>query len=264
MLASNQSALLTTEILDMLSAVFGDLDKDSRSDSGMLWQGGDHILPESLVSTSPVESINTCMEGASHGTLSPKSDDQSSFLNASAVMPLRKIGQYRMSHDMNSNSYGRFVSPTTLMMKNIPTKLTREELLGWILSGMAQSSFNFLYMPIDFKTRCNFGYAFINFTSEVYIDRFTDRFHKQRMNSFDFTSRPVEVVIARVQGFNANINRLISSPVLFAADEESLPLIFSGNRSVPFRQLMDLNRASILYHTKPSVDELLAQLLPYL
>ena len=269
MLASNSSGLLTSDLLDMLSAVFGDMEKqignESLSSSVCNEEQLGSLMTEPVPvhrdrpHPSPIRSI------FGEGALS-NNDEEQALLTHSTGIQLRRHSQYR-----SSDHYSKFSShvpsgQTTLMMKNIPNKLTREELLGSIKSSMPRGSFNFLYMPIDFKSRCNFGYAFINLVSDVYVEQFTSSFSKRRLpGAIDYCSRAVEVVVARVQGFNANINRLISSPVLFAADEGSLPLIFGADHvSVPFRQLMDLNRASILYHTKPSIEDLIAQLTPYL
>ena len=262
MLAPQCNTLLPADILDMLSAVFGDVDSVSTT----YWSDDPELRSDVVTESTQFQSINSCMESVKQDGLLSKDNERSSFLGAQSG---RKPVTYRSSVDNQFGKFGVFSSsaPTTLMMKNVPNKLTREELLELIHVVMPRGSFNFLYMPVDFKTRCNFGYAFINLVSEVYIDRFTRSFHKQKVLD-DFSSRPVEVVIARVQGFTANINRLISSPVLFQADEGSLPLIFTvaedAIHSIPFRQLMDLNRASILYHTKPSVEDLIAQIVPYL
>ena len=145
------------------------------------------------------------------------------------------------------------------MMKNIPNRVTREELADEIMARMPAGSFDFLYLPIDFKSRAGFGYAFINGTGEAVVDLFVEQVHKSRLACTTGTyTKPIEVTVARVQGFTANINRLISSPVLFSADEGSLPLIFNGSQqTVPFKALMQLNRASILFQTRPSIEELM-------
>jgi hypothetical protein len=151
-------------------------------------------------------------------------------------------------------------APTTLMVKNIPNRVTREEFAEEIMSKMPIGSFDFLYLPIDFKSRAGFGYAFINLTSDENVDEFVANFHKRRLSCAEgIYSKPLEVTVARVQGFTANINRLISSPVLFQAEDASHPLIFNRYQvSIPFKALMQLNRASILFHTRPSIEDLMA------
>lgn len=152
------------------------------------------------------------------------------------------------------------VTPTTLMVKNIPNRVSREQLAEEIMSKMPVGSFDFLYLPIDFKSRAGFGYAFINCTSEESVELFITQFHKRRLTCAEgIYAKPIEVTVARVQGFTANINRLISSPVLFSADEGSLPLIFNRDQvSIPFKALMQLNRASILFQTRPPIEDLIA------
>ncbi len=181
--------------------------------------------------------------------------------------PLRRFTTTSSSNrgsDHMSSSYSgvgqMYNASTTLMIKNIPNKVTREELLDRIQKVMPAGSFDFLYMPIDFNNRLNFGYAFLNLSNEMYIDLFTLSFNRKRVfdNIASTSAKLIEVVVARVQGFNANVNRLISSPVLSNADDGSLPLIFYGDVEIPFRDLMNLNRQMIQqFQTKPSIDELI-------
>ncbi|GMI95410.1 MEI2-like 4 [Hibiscus trionum] len=52
-------------------------------------------------------------------------------------------------------------SRTTLMIKNIPNKYTSKMLLAAI-DEHCRGTYDFIYLPIDFKNKCNVGYAFIN------------------------------------------------------------------------------------------------------
>ena len=51
---------------------------------------------------------------------------------------------------------------TTVMIKNIPNKYSQRNLLELIDVGYG-GAYDFFYLPIDFKNKCNLGYAFINF-----------------------------------------------------------------------------------------------------
>lgn len=106
---------------------------------------------------------------------------------------------------------------TTVMLRNIPNKYTREWLLRALHNAGFTGMFDFLYLPIDFENRCNVGYAFINFTSVTARLRFEDLFHGRSvqdclpgLNS----SKIVDVSRAVVQGFKENVARLRGSPIM--------------------------------------------------
>ncbi len=50
---------------------------------------------------------------------------------------------------------------TTLMIKNIPNKYSQKMLLAAV-DEAHRGTYDFFYLPIDFKNKCNVGYAFIN------------------------------------------------------------------------------------------------------
>lgn len=57
---------------------------------------------------------------------------------------------------------------TTVMVKNIPNKYTQRNLLD-LIDGNYAGKYDFFYLPIDFKNKCNLGYAFINFRNPTSI-----------------------------------------------------------------------------------------------
>jgi hypothetical protein len=57
---------------------------------------------------------------------------------------------------------------TTLMVKNIPNKYTQKMLLATI-DEQFKGQYDFFYLPIDFKNKCNVGYAFLNMVSPTKI-----------------------------------------------------------------------------------------------
>ncbi|EER00865.1 hypothetical protein Pmar_PMAR002935 [Perkinsus marinus ATCC 50983] len=134
---------------------------------------------------------------------------------------------------------------TTLMLKNIPNKYTRQLLVNEVMARMPVGSFDFVYMPIDFRSRCNFGYAFVNVTEPKYTHMFFNAFKNSRLPGVK-SSKVCEVVYARVQGLQANVNRLINSPILDctpADDDDALPLVFGDhNEQIPFKKLAQMRR----------------------
>ncbi|KAL3701746.1 hypothetical protein R1sor_019768 [Riccia sorocarpa] len=130
---------------------------------------------------------------------------------------------------------------TTLMIKNIPNKYNQPMLLTLLDQhckgcnkkitdpNEPQSAYDFVYLPIDFKNRCNLGYAFVNFTSVPATIRLYEAFHSKQWEAFN--SRKIcQVTYARVQGRAALEEHFRNSR--FACDtDEYLPLVFSPPRT---------------------------------
>lgn len=122
------------------------------------------------------------------------------------------------------------VTFVTVMLRNIPNKYTREMLVKQ-LEQEWKGEFDFVYLPIDFKNRCNVGYAFINFRTIEACEAFVMKFNGVEVHTClpGLNSRKVtEVTPARVQGFEDNVQRLRNSPVMreLAHHPEWMPLIF--------------------------------------
>merc|ERR1712084_189570 len=65
---------------------------------------------------------------------------------------------------------------TTVMMRNIPNEYTRADLLGLIDRENFIALYDLVYMPVDFQTELNHGYAFINFKAAESAERFREHF----------------------------------------------------------------------------------------
>ena len=117
---------------------------------------------------------------------------------------------------------------TTLMIKNLPNRYSRAMVIALLENRLPSGAFDFVYVPIDFATRQNFAYAFVNLSSPSLVKSFFTLFHGFRfpLDPTSPTSTPTlvgdafsgspgkgktcEVVFARVQGIEANVNRLIN------------------------------------------------------
>ena len=73
------------------------------------------------------------------------------------------------------------VSATTVMVRNIPTRISSKTFIEVVLSyAPAATLVDFLYLPIDFKTNKNLGYCFINFVSEDKAAEFTAKYNDRK------------------------------------------------------------------------------------
>jgi hypothetical protein len=127
----------------------------------------------------------------------------------------------------------------TAMLRNIPNKYSQAMLVEQLHKGY-KGDIDFLYLPVDFKNKCNVGYCFLNFRSPEACARFVSEFHgmESRIKLPGFNSKKVcEVSPARVQGCEGNVRRLRSSPVISQLldkpewmpqlfDEQGTPLAF--------------------------------------
>ena len=93
------------------------------------------------------------------------------------------------------------------MIKNIPNKYTQKMLLAAIDESF-RGTYDFFYLPIDFKNKCNVGYAFINMIRPVYIIAFVDRFNYRKWEKFNsekvrsiFMTAPVRYLLLPKSGF---------------------------------------------------------------
>lgn len=128
---------------------------------------------------------------------------------------------------------------TTVMLRNIPNKYTREMLIKQ-LNVDFNGEYDFMYLPIDFKNKCNVGYGFINFRSTIVCDKFVKDFHgvdvRKCLPGLN-SKKIVEVTPARVQGLTENVRRLRNSPVMnqLIDHPEWMPLLFNdAGVEIPF------------------------------
>eukprot|EP00931_Biecheleriopsis_adriatica_P078729 TRINITY_DN5214_c0_g1_i1.p1 TRINITY_DN5214_c0_g1~~TRINITY_DN5214_c0_g1_i1.p1 ORF type:complete len:412 (+),score=62.83 TRINITY_DN5214_c0_g1_i1:81-1316(+) len=93
---------------------------------------------------------------------------------------------------------------TTVMVRNLPNKYTRQEFLQEVDRGFA-NTYDFIYLPIDQQNGANKGYAFMNFIAPSHAIAFRREFDGSKMALYN-SSKVVNVAIAALQGFEANYN----------------------------------------------------------
>lgn len=127
---------------------------------------------------------------------------------------------------------------TSLMVRNIPNKYTQQMLLAeFTENGLGPGVIDFFYLPIDFKNRCNRGYAFINFVDFKDILPFHRRYFGKHWSTFN-SDKICDITYARIQGKAAMLKRFENS-ALMEKDEEYKPLVFISHgpekgKRIPF------------------------------
>jgi len=114
---------------------------------------------------------------------------------------------------------------TTLMIKNIPNKYTSKMLLAAIDENH-RGTYDFLYLPIDFKNKCNVGYAFINMVSPSHIIAFYEAFNGKKWEKFN-SEKVASLAYARIQGKVALVTHFQNSS-LMNEDKRCRPILFQS------------------------------------
>lgn len=87
-------------------------------------------------------------------------------------------------------------------------------------------TYDFFYLPIDFKNRCNVGYAFINFVDYRVIPEFHNTFDGKSWEKFN-SDKICALTYARIQGKMSLIQHFENSSVMHHSDQKVKPIIFN-------------------------------------
>jgi len=101
---------------------------------------------------------------------------------------------------------------TTLMIRNIPNKYSQKILLR-LIDLKFREKYDFFYLPIDYKHRCNVGYAFINFFESAPIVDFFRLLNDKKWDKFN-SEKVCKITYARLQGQDALLDHFKSSSVM--------------------------------------------------
>jgi hypothetical protein len=116
---------------------------------------------------------------------------------------------------------------TTVMLRNLPNNYTRAKLLKLLDEEGFSSKYDFVYLPMDFKSHASLGYAFVNLLTPDIAKQFWEAFE-----GFSKWSMPSQKVCSMSwsyphQGLEAHIERYRNSPVMHEdVPEEYKPMVF--------------------------------------
>lgn len=124
---------------------------------------------------------------------------------------------------------------TTVLMRNIPNNMTRDMLLDLINAEGFQGSYDFLYLPLDFKGMVGIGYSFINFISSEQAMRF--QAHFAGFCRWGLQSDKVCEVswTESLQGRDAHVERYRNSPVMHESMADGCrPVLYKDGERIAF------------------------------
>jgi len=124
---------------------------------------------------------------------------------------------------------------TTVMLRNLPNNYNREMVMAMLDAEGFAGLYDFLYLPIDFKTEACLGYAFVNLVTPSGVPRFWDTFTGYK--KWAFTSKKVCCVTwsGPHQGRDAHVDRYRNSPIMHSSvPEEYKPIVLEGGERIQF------------------------------
>mmetsp|Transcript_43848 Transcript_43848/g.81886 ORF Transcript_43848/g.81886 Transcript_43848/m.81886 type:complete len:365 (+) Transcript_43848:56-1150(+) len=122
---------------------------------------------------------------------------------------------------------------TTVMLRNLPNNYTRSMVCTMMDKEGFKGQYDFLYLPIDFRSKANLGYAFVNLAHENKVQEFWQTF--DNYTKWVLPSAKVCSVSwsGPHQGQLAHIERYRDSPIMHGSvPDEFKPAIFAEGTGV--------------------------------
>ena len=112
-----------------------------------------------------------------------------------------------------------------------PYRYTRSMLLAEFKEcNHGPGKIDFFYLPIDFRNKCNRGYAFVNFVNYRDIVTFHNTYNGKGWKTFK-SDKICEITYARIQGKASMLKRFQNS-ALMEKDPEYRPVVFNAQGEV--------------------------------
>ncbi|KAF8210372.1 hypothetical protein K438DRAFT_153231 [Mycena galopus ATCC 62051] len=144
---------------------------------------------------------------------------------------------------------------TTVMIKNIPNKMSDKDLMAYI-GSVCVRKIDFLYLRMDFQNGCNVGYAFVNFITVQDLLHFAKAKLGEKWNMFS-SEKVLQMSYANYQGKEALVEkfknscimdeRLAWQPKIFYSDgpEQGLPEPFPAPTHLRRKERSSYNRGPL-------------------
>ena len=124
---------------------------------------------------------------------------------------------------------------TTVMLRNLPNNYKRSMILALLDKEGFEGKYNFLYLPIDFRTRACMGYAFVNLVDPAYVPDFWAKF--SGYSNWVVRSKKLCGVSWSEphQGLESHVERYRNSPIMHeSVPDEYGPIVLQNGIRVAF------------------------------
>jgi len=124
---------------------------------------------------------------------------------------------------------------TTVMLRNVPYNCSRDSVIRMMDEAGFHGLYNFIYLPIDFRSKSGFGYAFINMVSNAAAEQLFTQFNG--FSGWAVKSQKVAEVTwsEPSQGLNIHVERYRNSPVMHdAVPDEFKPAMYENGVRIVF------------------------------
>lgn len=124
---------------------------------------------------------------------------------------------------------------STIMMRNLPGEYTRDMVIELLDKEGFSGLYDFVYMPMNLRTKESFGYVFVDLVSPVVADQCRSRFQGFTQWSVDSPKACDVLWSDEQQGLSANIERYRNSPVMHeSVPEDCKPVVFANGMRMQF------------------------------
>jgi hypothetical protein len=204
--------------------------------------------------SAPMTRPRTCSDISSFQFSTPRGRERApSELSKVAETPMR--GRERSATDGHILTKSQHEGPHhTLMLRNLPNNYTRIMLISLLDNEGFGGQYDFVYLPIDFKSHASLGYAFVNLSTTEAAERCWKVF--EGFNKWVVPSSKVCSVnwSTPFQGLDAHVERYRNSPVMHEhVPDEYKPMLLSDGKRLPFPPPTKKIRAPRI---RPGRDEL--------
>jgi hypothetical protein len=128
---------------------------------------------------------------------------------------------------------------TTLVLKGMSVNVTRKAVCDMLNSVGFAAKYDFVYLPVSFKTWRFFGYCVVNFVDHTVASKAFEQINTPECSWPDVVpedARPVEAEWReKAQGLKANLDQYRNNPVMHpSVSDEYKPMLLSNGVRVAF------------------------------